>query len=139
MNETLIKRALIIMPEPLEWILSGRKIWELRNKRTNFRETIALIEKGSQAILGVCQLTDCIGALTVDQFIRNASKMNCKRKELEAQRKRLTRELSKRPLYAWLLSDVKRLSEPIHFKNPPGAVTWTLLPPYISRRISKEL
>lgn len=133
----MIERTLIIMPEPIEWILSGHKIWELRSKRTSIRGPIALSEKGAKKIVGVCKLVDCIGPLSVDEFIKNAKKMNYNRKELEGERKKLKRELSK-PCYAWVLADVKRLHKPIHFENPSGAVTWALLPAQISRKITAQ-
>jgi len=138
MNTDLIERTLIIMPEPIEWILSGRKIWELRSKRTSIREPIALSEKGAKKIVGVCRLIDCIGPLSVNQFIENAEKMNYDRKELEVERKELKKDLSK-PCYAWVLADVKRLPKPIRFANPSGAVTWALLPAHISRKIAEQL
>ena len=136
MNNPLIERTLIIMSEPIEWILSGRKVWELRSKQTKIRERIALSEKGAKRIVGVCTLKDCVGPLSVDEFIANARKMNYKKSELEAERKELKKELAD-PLYAWVLADVKRLAKPIHFENPSGAVTWAILPPNISRKLSK--
>lgn len=48
-----IASGLIIRPEPLEKILSGRKTWEMRCGPIHKRETIALILKGSKAIYGV--------------------------------------------------------------------------------------
>ena len=48
-----ISSGLIIRPEPLEKILSGRKTWEMRSDTIHKRETIALIQKGSKAIYGM--------------------------------------------------------------------------------------
>ncbi|MGE0823081.1 MAG: ASCH domain-containing protein [Candidatus Binatia bacterium] len=136
MNTPPIERTLIIMPKPLEWILSGHKIWELRSKPTNIRGRIALSEKGTKRIVGICMLKECLGPLTVEQFIANARKMNEKKAKLEAKRKELKKDLAT-PLYAWVLADVKRLAKPIPFANPSGAVTWALLPHPISRRLSQ--
>jgi hypothetical protein len=91
-NDSVIARTLIIMSEPIEWILSGRKIWELRSKPTKVR--IGLSEKGMKKIVGTCTLKECLGPLTVDEFVANARKMNYVKSELEAERKSLTKELS---------------------------------------------
>jgi hypothetical protein len=136
-NDSVIARTLIIMSEPIEWILSGRKIWELRSKPTKVRGRIGLSEKGMKRIVGTCTLKECLGPLTVDEFVANASKMNYVKSELEAERKSLTKELST-PVYAWVLADVKRLAKPIYFENPSGAVTWAKLPPNVSRKLSKS-
>jgi len=136
MNTSPIERTLIIMSEPIEWILGGRKIWELRTKPTKIRGRIALSEKGAKRIVGMCTLKDCVGPLSVDDYIANARKMNFTKSELEADRKELKKKLST-GLYAWVLADVKRLAEPIYFENPSGAVTWALLRTNISRKLSK--
>lgn len=41
----MIERGLIIYSEPLEWIVSGKKVWEIRTKATKIRVPIALLEK----------------------------------------------------------------------------------------------
>jgi hypothetical protein len=122
-----IERALIIHPEPLEWILSGKKTWEIRTRTTKIRGPIALQEKGTKRILGTCRLVDCLGPLTVDEFFDNPHKMNLMEAELEDEREELEEELEY-GLYAWVLADVKRLPKPIRFENPSGAVTWARLP-----------
>lgn len=137
MNYHLIERTLIIMSEPIELILGGRKIWEMRYKPTKIRGRIALSEKGAKRIVGICMLKDCIGPLSVDEYITNARKMNRKKSDLEAERKELKKDLAAVPRYAWVLADVKRLSKPVLFENPSGAVTWATLPPNISRKLAK--
>jgi hypothetical protein len=135
MKHSLIKRTLIIMPEFLEWILSGHKTWEIRTQPTNIRETVALSEKGAKRILGVCTLANCLGPLTVDEYIKNARKMNRSKKELKANREEIEIDFLIYDHYAWVLTDVKRLAKPIPFENPSGAVTWAKLPPEISHKI----
>lgn len=131
----IIDRALIIYSEPLKWILSGKKILEIRSKATRVRGLIALLEKGTKKILGTSKLTDCLGPLTVDEFIANAPKMNATRRELEDDREGLEEDAAY-GLYAWVLEDTKRLAKPIRFQNPSGAVIWVRLPPRVSDRLS---
>jgi hypothetical protein len=131
----IIERALIIYSEPLEWILSGKKVWEIRSKPTKIRGPIALLAKGTRKILGTCKLVDCLGPLTVDEFIANAPKMNATRRELEDDRIGLEEDAAY-GLYAWVLEDTKRLAKPIRFQNPSGAVIWVRLPPRVSDKLA---
>ncbi len=130
-----IERALIIHPEPLEWILSGKKVWEIRSKPTKIRGPITLQEKGSKKIMGTCALVDCLGPLTVDEFITHADKMNYARAELEDEREELEEDMEY-GVYAWVLADVKALPKPIRFQNPSGAVTWVQLPQRVMDKLS---
>lgn len=133
-QDAVIERALIIRPEPLEWILDGKKVWELRTQPTKVRSLIALLEKGTKRILGTCRLVDCLGPLSAEEFIANARKMNESESELEDDRKALEDKLAY-GLYAWVLKDARRLAKPVRFQNPSGAVTWVRLPPGVSAKL----
>lgn len=132
-----IERALIIYSEPLEWILEGRKVWELRSRPTKIRGWIALSEKGAKRIVGICRLVDCLGPLTVNEFIENAKKMAYTRAELEEERKQLEEDFNESTTYAWVLEGVKRLPTPISFENPSGAVIWARIPIEIAQKLVK--
>ncbi len=138
MDASLIERTLIIMPEYLEWILSGKKTWEIRTQPTKIRGTVALSEKGTKRILGVCTIVNCLGPLTVDDYIKNARKMNRSKKELVANREDIEIDFLIYDFYAWVLSDIKGLAKPVAFENPSGAVTWAKLPPAIARKIKVD-
>ena len=138
MSIMLIERTLIIMPEFLEWILSGHKTWEMRTQPTKIRGAIALSEKGDKKIMGICCLAECIGPLTVEEYIKNARKMNRTKKELESKREDLEIDFILSDYYAWVLTDVRRLPKPITFRNPSGAVTWAKLPPAVSRKLNSR-
>src|SRR5665213_3012769 len=61
-------RALLIRPAPLGQILEGTKTWEIRGSKTLVRETIGLIASGSGTVVGVCDLVDCVGPLSAEQY-----------------------------------------------------------------------
>ena len=122
-------RGLVIKGEFLEKILTGRKTWEIRSRRTHLRGDIALIQSGSGCIVGTAKLVDCIGPLTDEDFLRHARKVGVTRREV----------LSWDPIvsdeYAWVLAHVRRLPRPVPYQHPQGAVTWVKLDPRIRRRI----
>jgi hypothetical protein len=55
-------------------ILDGEKTWEIRGSRTSVRGQVALIASGSGTVVGVCDLVDCIGPLTAEEFRKNTKK-----------------------------------------------------------------
>lgn len=67
-------RGLIIRTPHIENILAGKKTWEMRSSRINFRERIALIKAGSGSVVGVADIVDCIGPLSVEQRIASTGK-----------------------------------------------------------------
>ena len=67
-------RALVIKKPWPDKILAGTKTWEIRGSRTNIRGTVGLIESRSGTVVGVCEVVDCVGPLTAEEFRRNARK-----------------------------------------------------------------
>jgi ASCH domain len=67
-------RALLVRSPYIEMILDGNKTWEIRGARTNVRGTVGLIRSRSGTVVGVCDVVDCIGPLTAEQFRNNARK-----------------------------------------------------------------
>lgn len=124
-----LDRALILMPEPLNWILDGKKTWDVRSQSTPVRGRIALLERGTRRIVGTCTLTDCI-PITLDEYVANHAKMNRTRAELESWR-------HKQPAmqYAWVLADVQRLPASIAFTSPKDQIVWATLPPEIVQQL----
>ena len=74
-------RAMFIRSPHFENILAGKKTWEIRGSRTNVREQIGLIRIRSGKVIGVCELVDCVGPLTADEYRKNARKMGIKPSE----------------------------------------------------------
>ena len=118
-------RGLIIGQEPLDRILSGQKVWELRGSRTKIRGPIALIESGSGTVVGRCILADVIGPLSVAELKWNARRLGQKPGEISRYYDRT---------FAWVLRDVRRLARPIPYRHPRGAVIWVKLPPLVEEK-----
>ena len=121
-------RGLIIRSEPIREILAGRKIWEFRSKRTHVRGTIGLIEKGSGTVVGLCELVDCIGPLSLAELRRNRDKHDIPLSELR------TWGDNKETLYAWVLRRARRFTKPARYQHKSGVITWHPLPDSILKK-----
>ena len=124
-------RALLIRHPWIDLILDGKKCWEIRGSATTVRGTIGLVPSGSGTIVGVCDLVNCIGPLTAEQFRKNASKAGIRPSEAKLGWYRQT--------YAWVMAKPRRLSRPVPYRHPPGAVIWVRLDDRVERRILKQL
>jgi hypothetical protein len=124
-------RALLIRHPHIDKILDGKKCWEIRGSRTSVRDTIGLVPSGSGTVVGVCEVVDCLGPLTADEFRKNARKAGMRPSEAKLGWYRQT--------YAWVLARPRRLSRPVPYRHPPGAVIWVRLDDKVERRILKQI
>ena len=53
-------KGLIIREPWIDYILSGKKVWEIRGSNTTIRGRIALIKSGTSTILGEANLINSI-------------------------------------------------------------------------------
>lgn len=121
-------RGLIIHSEPINDILAGRKTWEIRGKRTHIRETIGLIEKGTGTVVGLCELVDCIGPLSLAGMRRNVSKHRIPLAHLRSRKNHY------KTIYAWVLKKPRRLKPPVPYRHKSGVIIWHPLPDSILER-----
>lgn len=99
----------------VDWILDGKKTWEIRTRSTNIRGRIGLIKSKSLTVVGTCEIVDVLGPLTAAMIQKNArSKIN------EAPRDCADCVGQ----YAWVLGDVRRILQPVPYTHPSGAVVW---------------
>lgn len=111
--------GLIIRSPYVDWILAGKKTWEIRGRRTLARGKIALIRGGSGLVVGTCHLTDVVGPLTLRELRKNTRRL--------AEPKSEIRSLPYKTTYAWVLKNVRRFRRPRRYKHPSGAVIWVRL------------
>jgi len=114
--EDPITHGLLIQKQSLDGILVGTKTWEIRGAATRRRGAIALIESGSGNVVGTCILADVLGPLRVADLAIDPQAM-------------LRRQTSLRfaTAFAWVLSEARRLTEPIPYRHPDGALVWVEL------------
>lgn len=107
--------GLIIKLEPLEKILNGKKVWEMRSITTKKRGAIALIGKGSKRIMGIATIVDVQGPLS-DAVMVGTEAMH------QIAPTRLDDADVQKLRYAWVLSNVTRLDPPVAYVPRRGAV-----------------
>ncbi len=130
-QETNVMRALLIRSPHIEKILDGTKTWEIRSARTNIREQVGLIRGGSGTIIGVCDVVDCIGPLTEDQFRKNARKAGMKPSEASLGYDDKT--------FAWVLANPQYLKAPVRYKHPTGAIIWVKLDAHVDKAVQRAM
>jgi ASCH domain len=124
-------RALLIRHPWIDLILAGKKTWEIRGARTSVRGRIGLVASRSGTVIGVCDLVDCIGPLTAEQYRKNAKKAGMRPSEARLGYYRLT--------YAWVLEKPRRLKHPVPYQHPSGAVIWVKLDAAVERKVKAQL
>lgn len=109
-------KALIIKQPWIDYILEGKKTWEIRGCKTNIRGQIELIQSGSGLVVGSCNIIDC-KELTLNDYSCNADKHNISE----------TTTLPYKRTYAWIIANAVRFKEPRKYKHPQGAIIWVNL------------
>ena len=112
-------RALIIKKPWLHKILAGTKTWEIRGSRTNIRGTIGLIESRSGTVVGFCEVIDCIGPLTADEYRRDARRAGMLPAEANLGGYKNT--------FAWVLANARLFKTSVPYRHTSGAVIWVAL------------
>jgi hypothetical protein len=123
-------RALLIRRPWIDLILAGKKTWEIRGARTSIRGRIGLIASRSGTVIGVCDLVDCIGPLTAEQFRKNAKKAGMRPSEATLGYYRQT--------YAWVFEKPRLLKQPGLYQHPSGAVIWVKFNGRVERKILEQ-
>ena len=111
--------GLIIRSPYIDWILVGKKTWEIRSRYTHVRGRIALIRGGSGLVVGTCELVGVVGPLTLRNLRKNAGKLGRVKSDI--------RSLPYETTYAWILKNARKFHRPRRYKHPLGAVIWVRL------------
>lgn len=125
-------KALLIRSPWIEKILSGEKTWELRGSKTKIRGEVALIRSGSGQVVGVCDLVDVEGLLSLAELKRTSNR-HCVPTNSFRHGSRYKKT------YAWVLKDAKPLGKPVAYDHPQGAVIWVNLDVRVIRKIRRKL
>ena len=119
-NYAGLSKGLIIKAPFIDWIMEGRKTWELRSTHTQVRGPIALIEKGTGTVVGVARLVGSKGPLSAADMAANVQNHS-------VAVDRLALPEVQKYCFAWVLGDVKRLARPVPYTHRSGAVIWAAL------------
>ncbi|KAB2310673.1 ASCH domain-containing protein [Betaproteobacteria bacterium SCN2] len=126
-------RGLVIMEEPLNKILQGRKTMELRSKHNRQLGPVALIKNGSGKIFAVAEIVESVGPMTYEEFQARAHEH-----AVEPERQRDV-FFEKGWTHGWRLKNVIRLSSPVNYTHNPGAVTYVNLDADAIKELNRQL
>ena len=117
-------KGLIIKQPWSDLILDGVKSWEIRGSNTNVRGEIAIIQSGTKTVVGVPEL---IGSrrLALEEYLASEA-FHCIRSQ---------GDLPYPNTFAWVLDNPRRLSQPVPYVHPRGAIIWVNLDKPIRRAV----
>lgn len=112
--------ALLIRSPWIDKILKGTKSWEMRGTSTRKRGRIGLVKSGTGTVVGVADLIDVVGPLSKSEFVANARKAGLSGAAAG-------KGLPYLRTFAWVIGRPRRLSRPVPYKHPCGAIVWVAL------------
>ena len=115
-----ITSGLVVGSPWIEKILCGQKTWEIRSKPNNSNTGRIALCKGGGPIVGTCVIGRSI-ALSRKEFRKHFDKHQVFEQDL-------IDFYGDRQVYAWPVSDVRRLKQPIPYRHPGGG-SWVKLSP----------
>ena len=116
----------------MDLILEGRKSLELRPRATSRRGWIALIPGRSGLVAGVVRLTGCTPPLDLEG-LREMAARHCVPADDWPQ------VLERGWRIGWELEDARRLSRPVPYRHPLGAVTWVRLQTDVAQAVAVQV
>jgi hypothetical protein len=125
-------KGLIIKEPWIDFILAGKKMWEIRGSNTKIRGTIALIKSGSGTVVGLCELKDSIGPLSINKLSRARAFHGIPSHQIK-------RRLPYPKTYAWVICNAVRLPKPVFYSHPRGAVIWVNLSNSVVKQICYQM
>ena len=115
-KEIEINGALIIDRPWIDFIIDGKKVWEMRSTKFRKKGFIGLIEKGTKTIVGVAHIDGYSSKLSICELSINEGKHLVPKELYEAEG------------YKWnvamYLSQTIKLKHPVPYKHKKGAVKW---------------
>jgi hypothetical protein len=101
-------RGLVLMADPLEKILAGRKTMELRSRQNRQLGRIALIRKGSGHVYGIADIVESVGPM-------NMKELRARMDEHGVESSRLQEIFDKGWTIGWRMANVKKLRYPVPY------------------------
>jgi ASCH domain len=122
----------LVIDEPwITKILRGEKTWEMRSKKNLKTGFIALIKKGSGTIVGVAKLDGSPPPLTRSNWMQHFNQHQVPAEFLDDPKFNW--------FIPWVLTDVRRLSQPVKYDHPNGAVTFVNLSDSVACEVQQNL
>lgn len=107
------KLGLIVREPYASLIVDGRKVWEIRRRKTRHRGPLGIVSGGR--LIGQADLVGVEGPFSVEELLAHQEKHLAEEAFLRAYSK-------DEPLYAWVLENAFRYEKPLHVPRRPGRV-----------------
>jgi hypothetical protein len=127
-----IMKAIVIREPYVSLILDGKKTWEMRSTRANYRGRVGLIKQGSGHLVGIAELVDCLPPLTAANYAEQEA-FHCVAPADQPG------AVKSKWIYPWVMKGAQRLSRPVPYKHKAGAVVWVSLDDDIVRRVLEQI
>ena len=126
-------KALIIDEPWIGKILAGTKTWEMRKTACYAQERIALIRKGSGAVVGVADCRGSLPALETPEAYAAAEPMH------GIPPARQVQAFADGWRTPWVLENARAIAKPFPYAHPSGAVIWVNLDPTVAASVEAQL
>jgi hypothetical protein len=111
----MVMRGLIVRRPFADWLVEGKKNWEIRKSRTNVRGEVLILTRGYA--IGKARLVDVLGPFTPEELAKHRDKHLVNYKFLK--------EYSNgKPLYAWVFEDAEKFKKPVKVELKRGVQVW---------------
>lgn len=108
-------RDLIVRKPYADWIVEGRKIWEIRRSRTQVRREVLIISGGKA--IEKADLVEVVGPFTLEKLAEHSDKHLVDYEFLK--------DYSRgKPLHTWAFLKAEKFENPIEVKLKRGVQVW---------------
>lgn len=127
-----IKKAMIVHQYVLSHLSRRGKVWNMMGKPSQFRGQVALVEQGTNKIVGVAYMDACQGPLFRDMLVQETKNHGFSERAVEA-----GALIGKS--YNWSLVDAFFFKKPIEFPRKNGQTIWANLDVKTRRDLARAL
>lgn len=113
-NGIEINKVLIVAKPWVDYLVDGKKVWEMRSTNTKIRGWVGVVEKGTGTVVGILYVHDTKVNLSKSELISNFDK-HCVDYEEKPELIKWNN--------AWMVKDAVRIS-PVPYEHKKGAVIW---------------
>lgn len=126
-------KAIVIREPYASLILAGEKTWEMRKATCRYRGPVALISKGSGTVVGTAEIVDSLPSFDSLEAYAQAEPKHRVPPPLQRQ------AFSAGWRTPWVLTNGRRLTKPVPYKHPSGAVVWINLSDDVIAEVMAQL
>ncbi|TWI56456.1 ASCH domain-containing protein [Bradyrhizobium huanghuaihaiense] len=125
-------KAIVVREPYASLILRGEKTWEMRKAACHYRGVVAVISKGSGTVVGTAEIVDSLSSIDSLEEYAQAEPKHRVPQNLQRQ------AFSDGWRTPWVLLNGRRLTTPVLYKHPSGAVIWVNLSEDVTAKVRQQ-